>query len=1141
MKNFKKLFFLASLGLMMLFVNSASAREISKRGWLFDFESGLTWSGGSFSFNKNYNSSLINLEDEEHNNVLKMPTENLPVDTLATVRLNNTIEEKDYVLSFEFCALQENARYVTQWWTTDGKVITCFTINNNGVAGFSKTGSLAVDPPAGITQYYGGAEYEVGKWHTVEMAVDLDSKTRYYYLDGEYLGECTDTNFGNGLVGNIAILHGSSYVKGEIDSQNQAVYIDNFKVTYKNNVIDDVDFEKGIATIQNNESQTIGIQNKNLYMSVSEENDGNKVGSIYTNKSGSLSEALINILFNGVSEDSPYRMSFRYKHTSGSVIDFVPVAENKERMGYFRICEDGNLKIVNNWNYLTTATTIPSTSGEWHTMDVLITPESSLCEWYLDGVKVKEIYYNLNEATGALSGMTIQAIGTEDMVLDKTPVLLIDDIEAENINGTFFAEASVKGDKINLKFNEYPNTFDASSVTVKDSSGNAVTVKSTETSGKCYTINLNGSLVDGEHYIVELPEGITSVFGNGLNSRYIGADALPSDLEFEITPLKTGGIFTDKDNLSFEVTVTSDNLESVLGIARVVNEKGEYLWNKSLDFNTSDTITLSPDYENEFGSLYFEVSLKYDNQKAWVEKKIPFSVIFSNGVKNEDMGICNHYSTRYETKPEDFDKEVKINTLAGFGINREEFQWDRYEKPAGTYALTQQQRLLFDTLNENGLQPFSTVFFATWAYGREEGDASEFMPIPVTDYQRERYAEFLKRAVKDTKGYNPIYEIGNEWNLNYWNKAHKWADGTEVTLTVKDHYIPLMKTAYNTIKSENENAKVVGLAVGNIDTLPFIEECLLNGAAEYCDYISIHPYSVYQSPEDADIRGLVESVRELLKTTSKPDMPIIFSEWGWTSAPGVLTEEEQAAYSVRGAALVEDSIESLIWYNGQEKDYIESILEQNFGFVNGNKAENPLAAKPVFIAMSCYNSLVGDKIAGELLTDEEGTYKRIHKGIDKNIIQIWNPEGNAAVQIADDADVKEGILYDMYGNSQRIFSENGYFEVEADSNPCYLEVPGLAVKSAEFSNIDLTTGFDVNIINNSSETKELTVFIASYKEDGRLLDVEMNKVSVKSGFDDYIKTKKITVDDNVSLIKGFLWDEKGTPIISKTLTIGGQK
>ena len=155
-----------------------------------------------------------------------------------------------------------------------------------------------------------------------------------------------------------------------------------------------------------------------------------------------------------------------------------------------------------------------------------------------------------------------------------------------------------------------------------------------------------------------------------------------------------------------------------MGIARVVNEKGEYLWNKSLDFNTSDTITLSPDYENEFGSLYFEVSLKYDNQKAWVEKKIPFSVIFSYGVKNEDIGICNHYSTRYETKPEDFDKEVKINTLAGFGINREEFQWDRYEKPAGTYALTQQQRLLFDTLNENGLQPFSTVFFATWAYGR---------------------------------------------------------------------------------------------------------------------------------------------------------------------------------------------------------------------------------------------------------------------------------------------------------------------------------------------------------------------------------------------------------------------------------------
>ena len=77
--------------------------------WNLDFESDLKWDGGYFSLNTSYNSSIFNLEDGEYNNVLKMPTENKDTGTLGSFYFNNTIEEKDYVLSFEFYALQENA------------------------------------------------------------------------------------------------------------------------------------------------------------------------------------------------------------------------------------------------------------------------------------------------------------------------------------------------------------------------------------------------------------------------------------------------------------------------------------------------------------------------------------------------------------------------------------------------------------------------------------------------------------------------------------------------------------------------------------------------------------------------------------------------------------------------------------------------------------------------------------------------------------------------------------------------------------------------------------------------------------------------------------------------------------------------
>ena len=243
----------------------------------------------------------------------------------------------------------------------------------------------------------------------------------------------------------------------------------------------------------------------------------------------------------------------------------------------------------------------------------------------------------------------------------------------------------------------------------------------------------------------------------------------------------------------------------------------------------------------------------------------------------------------------------------------------------------------------------------------------------------------------------------------------------------------------------------------------------------------------------------------------------------------------QAAYSVRGAALVEDKIESLIWYGGQEKDYITSILEQNFGFVNGNKSEHPLSAKPVYIAMSCYNSLTADKSADVLSIDEEGTYSRLFKGTEKNVMQIWNPQGEKYIKIPDDTADGKALLYDMYGNSESIVSEDGYFEVLASEEPRYLEVLGFSIKSAEFTVDKTEVEFNVDVENNLSENKNLTVIIASFDEDERLLNVDMKKVMVESGLAGPIDAPMISKGEKVVTVKGFVWDENQVPIISKTL------
>ena len=1143
MKQIKFASFCAVAVLIFSAAGTVFAKKTENRAWFLDFDKNIGIPGGYADNSKR----IVNTNDEVYGNVLAIESVTGNTASLGNVfaKSNKTLLlEKDYVLSFDFCAKQENVGYVAQAQSVkrDGSLINylCFVIDNDGTASFAKGGGW-VTPNNGNTSFHQRFDYEANTWHNVKILVDIQDRSVEYYIDENYLGKDENyTNFGTGAFRSFGFLTAESYIDGEVDTKNQIVYFDNFKVTYTDDIMDDVDFENGTDFIQNNPSETIGIQNSSGYMSVVTEENGNRAAAVTTYKADSLSEALMKVYFNGIPENENYSLSFRYKHISGSQVDIVPVADG--RIGYFRIMPNGNIKIGINWsgNNMALDTEIPSTSDTWHDIKILFDPVLNTAKWYLDGVMVREYSYNSNNASGVLSSMTVQAIGTEDMVANKTPTVLIDDIRTA-VKEDFFAKTEIKNGKIILKFSEYPGSFDKTKVKITDENGNVNSVRNIEVFGKTYNITPEYDFIPGMLYNIEFQDGITSESGKELKN--IQAESLPEISDITIIPDSVGGIFSGGNELSFDISAknTKDSKQSLKGIATVIDEDGNYVWSKDISFGEilsesyTNTITINPQFEWKYGKYYLEITLNADEKTVSAYKKFPFSVIFSNGVKNESMGICNHYTNRYETEAENFDEEIKINVLAGFGINREEFQWDRYEKPAGSYALTENQRILFDTLKENGLRPLSTVYIATWAYGREEGYDSEFMPIPVTEYQRERYAEFLEHAIADTKDYNPLYEISNEWNLNYWNKTHTWKDGTEVILTVKDHYIPLMKTAYDTIKSENENADVIGLTVGNENMLPFIEECLDNGAAEYCDYISIHPYSINQSPEAADVRGLVESIRKLLKNTSKPDMPIVFSEWGWTSAPGVLTEEKQAAYSVRGAALVEDLAEYLVWYNGQEKDYIESVLEQNFGFVSGNKSENPLSAKPVYIAISCYNSLTGDKIAGELIKNENGTYKRYFKGVNKNIIQVWSERGDKVIEIPDNTGAQNAVLYDMYGNSENIFSEDGYFKITVGENPYYLEVPGFAVKSSEFSNKNSEVSLEVSLINNSSETKELTAFIASYSKDGRLLDVQLNKITAESGFDDYIRTPAITVDGEVSVVKGFLWDKNGNPVISKTL------
>ena len=112
-------------------------------------------------------------------------------------------------------------------------------------------------------------------------------------------------------------------------------------------------------------------------------------------------------------------------------------------------------------------------------------------------------------------------------------------------------------------------------------------------------------------------------------------DAISDALEVSVVPSETGGIFTSEEDISFDISIkNADDAKLASGIARVVNEDGEYLWKTSLKFNTTDSLNIKPQGEFKFGKLYLDISLKLDSEYACIEKRVPFSLIFSNGIKN---------------------------------------------------------------------------------------------------------------------------------------------------------------------------------------------------------------------------------------------------------------------------------------------------------------------------------------------------------------------------------------------------------------------------------------------------------------------------------------------------------------------------
>jgi hypothetical protein len=188
-----------------------------------------------------------------------------------------------------------------------------------------------------------------------------------------------------------------------------------------------------------------------------------------------------------------------------------------------------------------------------------------------------------------------------------------------------------------------------------------------------------------------------------------------------------------------------------------------------------------------------------------------------------------------------------------------------------------------------------------------------------------------------------------------WNEAnqdHFWAGARAAD------YVALLRVAHPAIKNADPAATVV-LAGPSYNDTGWLAEAYAAGAGGRFDVLATHPYlgpadAPPETPDDGNIWTLthVAAVRELMEDWGDGDLPIWFTEVGWSSHSNDastppwqrgVTAARQGDYLVRTLELVRQRfsyVSHVFWYTARDRSDSD-IHDNNYGLLTAGLTEKP--------------------------------------------------------------------------------------------------------------------------------------------------------------------------------------------------------
>lgn len=425
-------------------------------------------------------------------------------------------------------------------------------------------------------------------------------------------------------------------------------------------------------------------------------------------------------------------------------------------------------------------------------------------------------------------------------------------------------------------------------------------------------------------------------------------------------------------------------------------------------------------------------------KKMLLTKILLYSTLFlsfSQGVVTDQFGpersICSGVNIHFTAGHE---KDLDMITAAGFRYIRMDFVWHNIEKAKGVYDWSEYDELTAN-IKKRGIGAIFILDYSNPLYEPEveskdpiTGEAQKGIAAPVHTESIEAFAKWAAAGSERYKDNNIVWEIWNEPNITFWRPVPDI-----------EQYLKLAFTTCRAIRSVDPAAIIIGPATSQIP-LPFIETFLESGILEYIDGVSIHPYRDYsRSPETA-----IEEYQQVWQLIDKyspagKDIPVISSEWGYSSATKGVSPDKQAAYIVRmQLSNLLYGVPLSVWYDWKNDGKQPGNFEHNCGTVTYD-----LEPKPAYIAIKTMN----DQLKGFAFQ------KRIDTGKMEDFIMLFSDsQGNNKIvawtthqshlEAKDKLSPFNKILSvkDWQGNESKVNSEDGIPVIILDAKPQYIVI-----------------------------------------------------------------------------------------------------